>query len=200
MQASKVCLILLLAFISASSKILEVASITTFGGCQMMEADKNNAKAKGGHARAESLTDNERSQIAKKAAETRWNALQSLPKATHGDPDHPLKIGGIEIPCYVLDTGTRVITHRGLQTSLGMPISGGAQKTASIFTALESKGLEIKDSACAFPTPLSFALLLVGAVHSVTTLLSWRIFATLSLRLGSALISERSRPENRRTM
>lgn len=31
-------------------------------------------------------------------------------RATHGSPDHPLKIGGREIPCYVLEDGTRVIT------------------------------------------------------------------------------------------
>jgi hypothetical protein len=46
-----------------------------------------------------------------------------IPRATHGSPDHPLKIQGLEIPCYVLEDGTRVITLTGLLRSLDM--SGG---------------------------------------------------------------------------
>lgn len=45
--------------------------------------------------------------------------------ATHGSADHPLRIGNIEIPCYVLENEARVITQRGLQTAIGMSKSGG---------------------------------------------------------------------------
>ena len=74
--------------------------------------------SKGGKARAESLDDDQRREIAKKAAETRW--ANRLPKATHGAVDHPLKIGDIEIPCYVLDDGRRVLVQGGMLTGLDM--------------------------------------------------------------------------------
>lgn len=41
-------------------------------------------------------------------------------KATHGSSDHPLKIGEVEIPCYVLEDGKRVIVLAGMLTALNM--------------------------------------------------------------------------------
>ena len=32
-------------------------------------------------------------------------------KAKYGSVDKPLKIGDIEIPCYVLEDGTRILTQ-----------------------------------------------------------------------------------------
>jgi hypothetical protein len=52
-------------------------------------------------ARAASLTPEQRRAIAKKGADAR-KELASLPKATPRSADRPLKIGDIEIPCYVL--------------------------------------------------------------------------------------------------
>ena len=75
-------------------------------------------KAKGGYARAAKYTSEERKEIATKAANTRWD--HTIVKATHGSPDHPLKIGDLEIPCYVLSDGRRVLHHRGLVSALGM--------------------------------------------------------------------------------
>lgn len=40
-------------------------------------------------------------------------------KAICGTPDKPLKIGNIEIPCYVLEDGTRVLTRIGLIKAIG---------------------------------------------------------------------------------
>ena len=74
--------------------------------------------SKGGKARAERLSPEQRQEIAKRAAETRW--ANRLPKATHGSPDHPLRIGDIELPCYVLDDGRRVLVQRGMLTGLDM--------------------------------------------------------------------------------
>ena len=80
--------------------------------------------SKGGHARAQSLTKEERSAIARKAVEARWQKAGKKPEqialATHGSPDRPLKIGDLEIPCYVLADGKRVIVRRGILNSLGM--------------------------------------------------------------------------------
>ena len=45
-------------------------------------------------------------------------------QATHGSEDHPLRIGDIEIPCYVLEDGRRIFSQRGLITSLGMAFGG----------------------------------------------------------------------------
>jgi len=75
-------------------------------------------KAKGGLARAKVLTPQERKEIAQKAAAARWD--DTLPIATHGAQDHPLKIGDIEIPCYVLKDGRRVLIQNGMLTGLNM--------------------------------------------------------------------------------
>lgn len=50
---------------------------------------------------------------------------KKLPRATHGAPDRPLKIGGVEIPCYVLNDGRRVITQTGAVEALAMSRGGG---------------------------------------------------------------------------
>ena len=80
--------------------------------------NKNESKAKGGIARAAALSPRERKEIAKKAAQKRWE--NRPPKATHsGD----LKIGEIIIPCAVLDGGTRVLSESGINKHLG--VTGG---------------------------------------------------------------------------
>jgi len=86
-----------------------------------MEQDNKN-KAKGGHARAAKLTSEERSAIAKKAAEERWSNKDIKPlKAIHfGD----IELGGIKIPCAVLDDGTRVLRERSVAKALGKRGSG----------------------------------------------------------------------------
>jgi len=49
-----------------------------------------------------------------------------LPKAICGSEKTTLKIGNIEIPCYVLDNKTRVLSGRGIQNALGFdPKSAG---------------------------------------------------------------------------
>ena len=73
-------------------------------------------QSKGGLARAESLTPEERTEIAKKAAGARW----SLPRVICGAPDfRPLKIGNIEIPCYVLEGEKRVLVQRAIVSGMG---------------------------------------------------------------------------------
>jgi hypothetical protein len=46
-------------------------------------------------------------------------------RATHGSPDRPLRISNIEIPCYVLDNGMRVLSGRGMQGALALGQSHG---------------------------------------------------------------------------
>lgn len=52
----------------------------------------------------------------------RWSEPTIL--ATHGSEDHPLRIGNIEIPCYVLEDGRRVLQQTGLIRSLNMSHGG----------------------------------------------------------------------------
>lgn len=86
--------------------------------------------AKGGQARAAKLTAEQRKSIAREAALTRWEKSSDkiddgILKTEFGSSDRPLRIGDIEIPAYVLEDGTRVITQRGMQTAIGMSKSGG---------------------------------------------------------------------------
>lgn len=84
-------------------------------------------QTKGGRARASKLSPEERSAIARDAAEARWakgGDAERAPKlrADFGSPDRPLKIGNLEIPCYVLNDGRSVITQNGMLTALTMSI------------------------------------------------------------------------------
>ncbi len=45
-------------------------------------------------------------------------------KVIAGEPGSPLVIGDIEIPCYVLEDETRVLSQRGFLGSLGMSVGG----------------------------------------------------------------------------
>jgi len=77
--------------------------------------------SKGGIARATKLTAEERSEIARNAVQTRWDKTKNinnhnLPKATH---QGILKIGDKEIPCAVLDDGTRVISRNAIFKAFG---------------------------------------------------------------------------------
>lgn len=84
-----------------------------------MSIDNNSpvGRAKGGVARAERLTAAQRSEIAKKGAAARWQG--GISQAICGSADQPLRIGEIEIECYVLEDGTRVVTQGGFLTALG---------------------------------------------------------------------------------
>lgn len=104
-------------------------------------AGTTEGKAKGGIARAKALTPQVRKEIAQKGAAARWD--KTLPIATHGAQDHPLKIGSLEIPCYVLSDGRRVLHQRGMVKALGMSRGGssrGGGDRLAYFTA--QKALE----------------------------------------------------------
>jgi hypothetical protein len=71
-------------------------------------------RAKGGVARAAKLSKQERSEIARRAAEARW-----MPVATH---EGVLNFGSSEIPCAVIEHNgeiQRVITQSGFMRALG---------------------------------------------------------------------------------
>jgi hypothetical protein len=90
--------------------------------------DDETPQSKGGKARAEKMSPEARQQVARAGAAARWEELAKLPRATHGSTDHPLKIGEIEIPCYVLEDGIRVLSHSGTLAGLGLS-KGSSGKT-----------------------------------------------------------------------
>lgn len=90
-------------------------------------ASKN--RARGGKARALATTPEQRQEIARKGAEARW-ANANVPSVEYGSDDRPLRIGGIDLACYVLnDPGhTRVFSQGGLLQAIGLANRGGELK------------------------------------------------------------------------
>lgn len=97
-------------------------------------------KAKGGVARALALSPERRKEIGLKGVAAKQE-LAALPVATHGSIDRPLKIGEVDIPCYVLEGETRVLTQRGLMSGLGIT-KGGTKSGDDQLTVLANNLLE----------------------------------------------------------
>jgi P63C domain len=115
---------------------------------------KDEAKARGGHARAESLTPEERAEIARKAATARWAKPEAHePEEREDDaleeildpiPAMPiarwrgmLNIVGLEVPCYVLDDGQKIIGRTSATELLTGIKGGGALEKYIAVKALE---------------------------------------------------------------
>lgn len=108
---------------------------------------KNESKSAGGVARAEKLSPERRAEIAKEAAAARWN----IPKASHFGS---IVIGDVDIPCFVLEDGRRVISGRGLTTAIGM--KGRGQGVARISTHKLINTEENKELIVAIENPIKF--------------------------------------------
>lgn len=83
------------------------------------QPEEPQGRAKGGKARAESLSDTEKHEIARKAALARWGA-----RATHkGNFKADF---GIDVDCYVLndENKTAVVSQRGMGEALGLGQGG----------------------------------------------------------------------------
>jgi oligoribonuclease (3'-5' exoribonuclease) len=124
----------------------------------MADKEAKGGKSEGGIARAKALTGPQRSDIARKAALAKAE-IAKLPKATHGSTDHPLKIGDIEIPCYVLEDGTRVLSQRGLIAGLGMKSGGSSSGADRLAVFAGSKGVSTfisNELAATINSPIRF--------------------------------------------
>ena len=85
----------------------------------MAEENPTNLDAsKGGKARADSLSPLRRTEIAKRAAQARWenSALATFPKETHPGT---IQIGKAVLQCSVLDNNIRVFSTRGVTRAMG---------------------------------------------------------------------------------
>jgi hypothetical protein len=104
-----------------------------------MNDDEVGGKARGGHARAVALSPESRTEIARKAASARWAKAsekndiveQSADDMIEPSTEMPiarwrgtLNLVGIDVPCYVLDNGTKII-GRTSATELLTGIKGG---------------------------------------------------------------------------
>lgn len=91
-----------------------------------MDKDRQaEGRVKGGLARAQALSREERREIASQAAKARWAKISdpsALPIASHGGP---LTIGDITVDAYRLRDGRRVISKKGLADILGLKSAGG---------------------------------------------------------------------------
>jgi hypothetical protein len=83
---------------------------------------KRKAGKIGGARRAEILSPERRAEIARRAAQSRWGGKPA--QATHGSEDHPLIIGDVKIPCFVLENEIRVLSQGGFTGALGMARGG----------------------------------------------------------------------------
>ena len=87
-----------------------------------MSQESLESRAKGGLARAQALSPERRKEIAlqgvaaKRERAAARQELNKLPRATH---EGVLDIGGILIPCAVLENGKRVLTQSGFMLALG---------------------------------------------------------------------------------
>lgn len=79
------------------------------------KTDNKTRASKGGVARREALSAEQRKDVAKKAAEDRWAKAKGLPKETHSGV---LQLGP-GIPCSVLDNHMRVFSVNGLTRAFG---------------------------------------------------------------------------------
>lgn len=119
---------------------------------------KNEQKAKGGIARAKSLTKTERSDIARNAAAARWSS--DVPMATH---EGELPIAGTNVTCVVLPNGQRVITQATFLRALGRSRSpkagtGVLSTVGGIPFFLQNEALKpfISDELAMSTTPIFF--------------------------------------------
>lgn len=106
------------------------------------EGSKDAGKAKGGHARAKALSNQQRSAIARRAALMRHNS--NLPRAI---AEGVMPIGNLSLTCAVLDdaSNTRILTQNAFLKAIGRhPFAAGGTGSASGKAApfLSAKSLE----------------------------------------------------------
>lgn len=106
-------------------------------------------QSQGGKARAAKLSKEQLHAIAKQGACARWP--KDLAKATHHGV---LKIGDVEIPCFVLEDGRRVISGRSLTTAIGM--KGRGQGVARISSHKLITSLDMDELTMAIDNPIKF--------------------------------------------
>ena len=83
-------------------------------------------------------------------------------KVIAGAPDRPLRIGGIEIPCYVLEDETRVLVGRGMVVGMGMSLAAGGQRLNTFMASKAIKPFISNDLVMGIQSPILFKTPLGG--------------------------------------
>lgn len=114
---------------------------------------------------------------------------ETLLKAKFGSDKTPLRIGDLELPCYVLDNGMRVFSGRGIQKALGAKSNSGTWLSSFVKTDdMKSMLQEIKaGETSAFDrltNPIKFERIGAGGSQSAT----YGYEATLLIDLCDAII------------
>jgi hypothetical protein len=140
--------------------------------------------AEGGKKRAERLTKAQLSEIGRKGAVARW--AKTVPMAKYGSTDRPLRLGELEIPCYVLDDGRRVLIQRGMFTALdmkqGTASKGGGDRLSKFIGTKALSG---------FVTPELAAMITKPVVFSVNGTLAYGYEATILADVCDAVLAAR---------
>lgn len=110
----------------------------------------------GGLARAAKLSPTQRSKSARAAAQARWS--KDITKAVAGDDTKPLTVNGIDIECYVLEDGVRVITQASFLRSMGRGKMSGGRRELPPFLASQSLRDYLTDDIIAEAEPIDFTL------------------------------------------
>ncbi len=84
-----------------------------------------------------------------------------LIQATHGSDEHPLNISGIEIPCYVLEDGRRVLVQKNMISALAMSpgsasASASGNRLAKFIQGKSLKGFVAPELAAQISNPIKF--------------------------------------------
>lgn len=124
--------------------------------------DQEKGRAKGGKARAKGMTPAELSESASRAAKARWEKEKEVADAVCGSPDKPLRIGEVEIECYVLIDGTRVVTQATFLSALGRHrrAKGYRERNVELPPILQGKAIAPYIPSTIFDKakPITFAL------------------------------------------
>ena len=92
-------------------------------------------RSAGGEARAVNLSPEDRKEIARRAAAARWG----VPEASH---DGTMRIGGWEIPCWVLNDERRMISQRSFMEVIGMKANVNVAIGHRISQILDTRNLK----------------------------------------------------------
>jgi hypothetical protein len=121
--------------------------------------EHEDGRARGGRARAEKLSQERRSEISRRAAAARWDEIA---EAICGSPDKPLRIGDVEIECYVLADDRRVLTQSTFLQALGRHRRPNVrrERNAELPSILQAKSIEpfVTPAIRAKAFPITFKL------------------------------------------
>lgn len=115
------------------------------------DGNKPTGRQKGGHARAAALSDDQRQEIARRAAQARWG-VRAIHKGNF------VEHFGVDVDCYVLDdaTKTAVISQRGMGQAIGFSRRGSRLKVFVSSNAMDEHiGRELREK---IENPLVFQL------------------------------------------